>query len=367
MKAIRHITFFTLLLPFFSAGQPGEDAEVAGVIPDPVEDDGGAIPDGDGGETPPVVETNLNEYASKEYGIYFTAPESWTLTKKPERGGLFEVSDANGEITVRCYVKIIKYRVDIKDYIEKQEKSIGLFERGKLVREMVEDSALSGDQREILKALLYDDYGKTNKKREKWEKEQKRLAEEAAATGIQPEERDEPAFRRRIETRIYDTADGMRKINYWIIGGGIGYRFIVETERTGFYANIPKAIPVISALGLERLDGGRYKLPSDEQIKAATKGMLMGKVLSNGKVIPGANVQVYSSKESYLRGEPKYSGRSNYYGEYIVKGMKPGNYYLVEVSGTSDEGELISSVQPVRSVNIGSGKVTLINLEVIAR
>ncbi len=367
MKVFRYITFIALLLPFFSAGQPGEVTEGDGAIPDPAEEDGGAIPDGDGSDTPPVVETNLNEYASKEYGIYFTAPEGWTLTKKPERGGLFEVSDANGEITVRCYVTIIKYRVDIKDHIEKQEKSIGLFKRGKVVREMLEDSTLSAGQRDVLSAILYDDYDKINKKREKWEKEQKRLAEEAAATGIQPEEQDEPAFRRRIETRIYDTADGMRKINYWVVGGGVGYRFIVETKGTDFYANIPKAIPVISALGLERLDGGRYKLPSDEQIKAATKGMLMGKVLSNGKVIPGANVQVYSSKESYLRGEPKYSGRSNYYGEYIVKGMKPGNYYLVEVSGTSDEGELISAVQPVRSVNIGSGKVTLINLEVIVR
>jgi len=95
--------------------------------------------------------------------------------------------------------------------------------------------------------------------------------------------------------------------------------------------------------------------------------MLMGKVLSNGRAIPGANIQVYSSKDSYLRGEPKYNGRSNYYGEYFVKGMKPGNYYLVEVTGTSDDGEMIRSVQPVRSINIGSGKVTLINLEVIAR
>jgi hypothetical protein len=102
-------------------------------------------------------------------------------------------------------------------------------------------------------------------------------------------------------------------------------------------------------------------------MKAVSRGILMGKVLANGRVIPGAYVQVYASEESYKRGEPKYSSRSNHYGEYMVKAMKPGNYYLIEVSGTSDEGELIRSLQPVKNLNIASGKVTLVNIEVIAK
>jgi hypothetical protein len=51
----------------------------------------------------------------------------------------------------------------------------------------------------------------------------------------------------------------------------------------------------------------------------------------------------------------------------MVKAMKPGNYYMVEVSGTSDDGELIRSLQPVKNLNIASGKVTLVNIEVIAK
>jgi len=165
MGNFRTIIIIILASPFFSVGQPPEDIGIEEPIPGSTEEDGGAIPEPDGEETPTADETNPNEYATKEYGIYFAAPEGWTLTKNPERGGLFEINDAEGEIAVRCYVKIIKLRVDIEEYIEKQEKSIGLFKRGKIVREMVKDEALPVEQRDILSSLLYDDYEKISNRR----------------------------------------------------------------------------------------------------------------------------------------------------------------------------------------------------------
>jgi hypothetical protein len=168
-----------------------------------------------------------------------------------------------------------------------------------------------------------------------------------------------------MTTRLYEAEDlAETMIVFYIVGGGVGYTVTVAAEREGFYAALPLAQDVITAMKLDRLSGGRYALPDAKAIAAAKKGIIMGKVLANGKPVGGAGVNLYVDVGAYGKGVPSHQSRSNGYGEYTFTQLEAGRYYLLEVYGVSDAGTRVRSVQPITNIDVVEGRIVFVNIEV---
>lgn len=320
----------------------------------------------EGAEKPAAEALAAVSYATKEYGIYFDVPPGWTLNKKPA-SGLVEVVSSLGYATVNIAVKVLPHRQDVTDFVKDQETTLGLG-RGEYAVDLLEAGKLTPDEASVVEELLLDDRAAVKKKREAWEKEQAKKTADAGMdeTRFTSLTEESPLFLTRFATKLYDFPEKAKKyFVYYVIGGGIGYRITVSAEREGFFAALGLAREVLLRIKPEALDGGRYALPSDAQIRAAKMGLVIGKVLSNGVPVGGASVKLYDTKESYARREPVYSGRSNYYGEYVLTAVRPGKYYLLEAEGANESGERVRSLQPITGIEIGPGNAVSINVEVV--
>jgi hypothetical protein len=341
-------------LPFAAFGQEGE----APATPDDVPPE--AV------EEPPLEEPAVVSYATKEYGIYFDVPAGWVLNKKPA-SGLVEVASSLGYATVNIAVRILADRTDVVDFVKKQEGMLG-WRGGQYAVDVLATGTLVPEESTVLEDFVLDDREAMEKKRERWEKEQ---AEKAADTGLDEarfgsltEER--PSFYARMTTKIYDFPEkGTRYLVYYVVGGGVGYRITVSAERDGFYAMLPLARDIIDGINPAGLNGGRYALPSETQIRAAKQGLIIGKVLSNGVPMAGVVVKLYETESSYRRGDPVGEARSNHHGEYVLTALRPGKYFLLEAVGTSDDGVRIRSLQPITNIDVESANAVSINVEVV--
>jgi hypothetical protein len=316
---------------------------------------------------PEPDEPSVVSYATKEYGVYFDVPAGWVLNRKPA-SGLVEVTSGLGYATVNVAVKILEDRVDVLDFAEKQESTLGW--HGEFAVDVLEAGALSPDEKAVLDDFLLDDRKETEKKREKWEKEQAEKAVKAGMDDAQfsslTEER--PLFHARMTTKLYDFPDkGTKYLVYYVIGGGIGYRITVSAERDGFYSKLPLARGIIDGINPPGLTGGRYALPSETQMRATKQGLIIGKVLSNGSPVAGVKVKLYETSASYERGDAVCEAQSNHYGEYVLTSLRPGKYYLLEAAGTSDDGVRVRSLQPITNINVESANAVYINVEVVTK
>ncbi|UCE26724.1 MAG: carboxypeptidase regulatory-like domain-containing protein [Candidatus Coatesbacteria bacterium] len=364
MRVTTSIVFLAALGWFYVvspvSGQEGEEPETA----EPAADE--ETPPSTVEETPPVEEPTAVSYATKEYGIYFDVPAGWVLNKKPA-SGLVEVASSLGYATVNIAVRILDHRTDVVDFVEKQEGMLG-WRGGLYAVDVLAAGTLAPDESAVLESFVLDDRKATEKKREKWEKEQ---AEKAADAGLDEarfesltEER--PSFYARVATKIYDFPEkGTKYLVYYVIGGGVGYRITVSAERDGFYAMLPLGRDIIDGIDPAGLKGGRYALPSETQMRAVKKGLIIGKVLSNGVPVAGVKVFLYETKSGYERGDPIGEARSNHYGEYVLTSLRPGTYYLLEAAGADDEGTSVRSLQPITNIDVEPSNAVSINVEVV--
>jgi hypothetical protein len=317
---------------------------------------------------PPPEEPKVVSYATKEYGIYFDVPAGWVLNKKPA-SGLVEVTSGLGYATVNVAVRILEDRVDVLDFVKKQESTLG-WRGGEYAVDVLEAGTLTPDESAVLEGFVLDDRKAMEKKRERWEKEQAEKAAEAGMDDAQfsslTEER--PLFHARMTTKLYDFPDkGMKYLVYYVIGGGVGYRITVSAERDGFYSMLPLTRGIIDGINPPGLKGGRYALPTEAQMRATKQGLILGKVLSNGVPVPGVKVKLYETSASYERGDAVCEARSNHYGEYVLTSLRPGKYYLLEAAGTSDDGTRVRSLQPITNIEVASANAVYINVEVVTK
>ncbi|MGD8718931.1 MAG: carboxypeptidase-like regulatory domain-containing protein [Candidatus Zixiibacteriota bacterium] len=304
------------------------------------------------------------KYSSKEYGIYFDVPAGWTLDKKAE-GSLFALRDSLGLIEIKVTARIIANKKDIREFAKGHEAGRGLSGKGAVLADMVKNETYAEATREALKPFVYDDIEATDKARKKHaENAAKAAAGEGGGEGggSIPDEGD---FLATKTTRLYEAEDlPTTEIIVYVIGGGVGYTVSIGAGRDDFYAVLPMARDAVAAMKLDRLSGGRYALPDGKAIEAAKKGIIMGKVLRNGRPVIGAAVNLYVDAAAYNGGVPSHSSRSNGYGEYTFTQLNGGRYYLLEVYGVSDEGIRVRSVQPIKNIDVTEGRVKFVNIEV---
>ena len=303
-------------------------------------------------------------YASREYGIYFDVPAGWKLDRKPEEG-LFALRDSLGLLRIRVTAAIMPKKKDVREFADATERNRGLSGKGTVLAESVAGSSLDERKREVLKPFVYDDTKRTDEaKREDAEAQAKRPVDvpEAGDAGSIP---DEEKFLAEMTTRLYEAGDTPETLLvFYVVGGGVGYTVTVAAEREGFYAALPLAQDVVTAMKLDRLSGGRYALPDAKALAAAKKGLLMGKVLANGRPVGGAAVNLYVDAANHTKGVPTHRSRSNGYGEYTFTQLDAGRYYLLEVYGVSDAGERVRSVQPITNIDVVEGRIVFVNIEV---
>jgi hypothetical protein len=302
-------------------------------------------------------------FASREYGLYFDVPAGWKLDRKPE-DGLCALRDSLGLLRIHVTAAIMPKKKDVREFAKSSERSRGLSAKGVPLTSFLE--GLSGDdkRRELLKLFVYDDTKSVDEAKKKHdEAEAKRPVDVGGeGSGSIP---DEEQFLAEMTTRLYEAEDMPETLLvFYIVGGGVGYSVTVATEREGFYAALPLAQDVITAMKLDRLSGGRYALPDAKAIAAARKGIIMGKVLANGKPVGGAGVNLYGGAADYTKGIPTHRSRSNGYGEYSFTQLDAGRYYLLEVYGVSDAGERVRSVQPITNIDVVEGRIVFVNIEV---
>ncbi len=304
-------------------------------------------------------------YASREYGIYFDVPAGWSLERRP-KDGLVSLRDSLGLLEIRVTAQIMPKRKDVREFAEEVEQARRLKRKGAAVAELLAEPAFPDAKREVLRDFVYDDTDVTDKaKRENAEAKAKRpvdVGEFPAEGATAPEER---AFLAEMTTRLYEgESQPTTRLVFYVIGGGVGYTVTVAAAREDFYAALPLAGDVIRAMKLDKLSGGRYALPDADALTTAEKGIIMGKVLSNGRLVGGAAVNLYADAASYAKGVPSHRSRSDGYGEYSFTQLDGGCYYLLEVYGVSDEGERVRSVQPITYIDVVEGRVVFVNIEV---
>ncbi len=306
-------------------------------------------------------------YASREYGIYFDVPAGWSLERRP-KGGLVSLRDSLGLLEIRVTAQIMPKRKDVREFAEEVEQARGLKGKGAAVAELLAEPAFPDAKREVLRDFVYDDTDVTDKaKKENAEAKAKRPVDvgEFPAEGATASE--ERAFLAEMTTRLYESeSQPTTRLVFYVIGGGVGYTVTVGAAREDFYAALPLAGDVIRAMKLDKLSGGRYALPDADALTTAEKGIIMGKVLSNGRPVGGAAVNLYADAASYAKGVPSHRSRSDGYGEYSFTQLDGGCYYLLEVYGVSDEGERVRSVQPITYIDVVEGRVVFVNIEVAA-
>ena len=303
-------------------------------------------------------------FASREYGIYFDVPAGWKLDRKPE-DGLCALRDSLGLLRIHVTAAIMPKKKDVREFAKTAERGRGLSGKGVTLADLVEKSSLDERKREILKPFVYDDTKSTDEAKKKHdEAEAKRPVDvvEGEGSGSIP---DEEQFLAEMTTRLYEAEDMPETmLVFYVVGGGVGYTITVASEREGFYAALPLAQDVVTAMRLDRLSGGRYALPDAKALAAAKKGIIMGKVLTNGRPVGGAGVNLYVNAADYTKGVPTHQSRSNGYGEYTFTQLEAGRYYLLEVYGVSDAGERVRSVQPITNIDVIEGRIVFVNIEV---
>jgi len=263
-------------------------------------------------------------YSSREYGLYFDVPAGWSLERRP-KDGLLSLRDSLGLLRINVTAQIMPQRKDVREFADEVERARGLKEKGAAVAKLMADPAFPDAKREVLRVFAYDDTDLTDKaRRESEELRAKRSVDvgELPPEGITaPEERE---FLAEMTTRLYE-AEGQ-----------------------------PATRLVFS--------GGRYALPDADALTTAEKGIIMGKVLSNGRLVGGAAVNLYADAAAYAKGVPSHRSRSDGYGEYAFTQLEGGRYYLLD--GISDEGERVRSVQPITDIDVVEGRVVFVNIEV---
>jgi hypothetical protein len=303
-------------------------------------------------------------YASREYGVYFDVPAGWKLDRKPKEG-LVAVRDSLGLLEITLSAEIVAKKRDVREFADKAELGRGLAKKGAVLAQLVADPALDQKKREVLKPLVYDDTERVDKARKEYEEAEAKRPVDVSESGDAGAIPDERQFLAEMTTRLYEAEDMPKALLvFYVIGGGVGYTVTVAAEREGFYAALPLAQDVITAMKLDRLSGGRYALPNAKALAAAKRGIIMGKVLANGRPVGGAAVNLYADAAQYTKGVPTYRSRSNGYGEYTFTQLETGRYYLLEVYGVSDAGERVRSVQPITNIDVVEGRIVFVNIEV---
>ena len=312
-----------------------------------------------------LSQSEPKSYANREYGLYFDVPAGWSLERRP-REGLISLCDSLGLLQISVTAQIMPKWKDVREFADKVERTWGLKGKGAAVAKLLAEPAFPDAKREVLRAFVYDDTDLTAEaRRESEEAKAKRPADihEFPAEGTTaPEERE---FLAEMTTRLYE-AEGLpaTRLVFYVIGGGVGYTVTVAAARDDFYVALPLAQDVIGAIKLDKLSGGRYALPDADALTTAEKGIIMGKVLSNGRPVGGAAVNLYADAATYAKGVPSHRSRSDGYGEYVFTRLEGGRYYLLEVYGISDEGERVRSVQPITDIDVVEGRVVFVNIEV---
>jgi hypothetical protein len=304
-------------------------------------------------------------YANREFGVYFDVPAGWTLERRPEEG-LASLSDSLGLLEIVVTARIIPKKKDVRGFADELERGRGLAGKGVAVRSLVEDPAFAETKREVLKPFVYDDAERADKAREEYEKgKAKRPADVGDGRGEPGAIPGEQEFLAEMTSRLYE-ADNIpvTRLVFYVIGGGVGYTVTVAAAREDFYAALPLAHDAVTAMKLDKLSGGRYALPDVKTFAVAKKGIIMGKVLSNGLPVGGAAVNLYADAVSFTKGVPSHRALSNGYGEYTFAQLEAGRYYLLEVYGVSDEGERVRSVQPITNIDVVKGRIVFVNIEV---
>ncbi|UCH77553.1 MAG: carboxypeptidase regulatory-like domain-containing protein [Candidatus Coatesbacteria bacterium] len=306
-------------------------------------------------------------YASREYGIYFDVPAAWTLDRKPT-DGLVALQDSLGLLRIVVTAQIMPQRRDVREFADKMERNRGLGGKGVVVARWLEDPSVPEAKRKVLEPLVYDDTKQTDEAKRKYEEAKAKrpvdLAEGAAddGTGSIPGESE---FMAEITTRLYEAeGEAPTRLVFYVVGGGVGYTVNIAAAGDDFYAALPMASDAITAMKIDRLSGGRYALPDAKALAAAKKGIIMGKVLSNGQPVAGAAVHLYADAATYGQGVPSHRSRSNGYGEYTITQLEAGRYYLLEVYGVSDAGSRVRSVQPITNIDVVEGRIIFVNIEV---
>jgi len=310
------------------------------------------------------AQTEPERFASREYGLYFDVPAAWTLERNAP-DALVALRDSLGLLEVRVTAQIIAQKKDVREYAAKLERARGVADRGREVAALLEDPSFPEKWRDVLGPFVYDDTKATDKARKDAEEAKTRRPVSVGefAAGEEGPISAGPEFLAEMTTRLYEEAANTQLVIY-VIGGGVGYAVTISAARDDFYAALPLARDVIAAMRLDKLTGGRYALPDAEALSRAKQGIIMGKVLSNGRAIAGVAVNLYVSAEVYARGVPSYRSLSNGYGEYSLTHLPPQRYYLLEAYGVSDAGERFRSVQPITNMEETAGRVTFVNVEV---
>ncbi len=304
-------------------------------------------------------------YASREYGLYFDVPAGWSLERRPKEG-LVSLRDSLGLLRINVAAQIMPKRIDVRELADEAERASGLDVKGSPVAKLLADAAYPDAKREVLKAFVYDDVDLTDKARREYEEAKAKrpvdVREVSGGRTAAPEERE---FLAEMTTRLYE-AEGQAatRLVFYVVGGGVGYTVTVAAAREDFYAVLPLARDVIGAIKLDKLSGGRYAIPDADALTAAKKGIIMGKVLADGRPVGGAAVNLYADAATYAKGVPSHRSRSDGYGEYAFTQLEAGRYYLLEVYGISDEGERVRSVQPITDIDVVEGRAVFVNIEV---
>jgi hypothetical protein len=313
-----------------------------------------------------VGQSEPERFASREYGLYFDVPAGWKLDRKPG-SGLVALRDSLGLLEIRVTARIMPKKKDVREFAKETERARGLAAEGTTVAALVDDPSFPEAKRDVLKPFNYDDTERVDRARKDYEDTKAHrpvdlTGDQRGEPGSIPDER---VFFAEMTTRLYeDENKSATELVFYVIGGGVGYTVTVAAPREDFYAALPLSHDVITGMKLDKLSGGRYALPDDKALAAARKGIIMGKVLKNGRPVSGAAVNLYAEAANYTKGVPSHRARSNGYGEYTFTQLEAGRYYLLEVYGVSDEGMRVRSLQPITNIDVSEGRIVFVNIEV---
>lgn len=313
-----------------------------------------------------VGQSEPERFASREFGLYFDVPAGWKLDRKPDEG-LVALRDSLGLLKITVAARIMPKKKDVREFAKEAERARGLATEGAVVAALVEDPSFPEAKRDVLKPFVYDDVKRVDKARKDYEESKVQrpvdlTGDERGESGSIPEERE---FLAEMTTRLYENEKvPTTNLVFYVIGGGVGYSVTIAAPREDFYAALPLSHDVIAGMKLDKLSGGRYALPDDKALAAAKKGIIMGKVLKNGRPVSGAAVNLYAEAANYTKGVPSHRARSNGYGEYTFTQLEAGRYYLLEVYGVSDEGMRVRSLQPITNIDVIEGRIVFVNIEV---
>ncbi len=305
-------------------------------------------------------------FASREFGLYFDVPAGWKLDRKPG-GGLVALRDSLGLLEITVTAQIMPKKKDVREFAKEIERARGLAAEGATAAELVDDPSFPEAKRDVLKPFVYDDIERVDRARKDYEETRAQrpvdlAGDQRGEPSSIPEER---VFLAEMTTRLYENEkEPITRLAFYVIGGGVGYTVTVAAARDDFYAALPLSYDVIAGMKLDKLSGGRYALPDDKALAAAKKGVIMGKVLKNGRPVGGAAVNLYADAANYTKGVPSHRARSNGYGEYTFTQLDAGRYYLLEVYGVSDEGMRVRSLQPITNIDVVEGRIVFVNIEV---